>query len=73
MSFALQSAIKASRFSGIQMNAAQLGQAAMSAVRESIAQPVKTVLLEGAAFSGVFAFFLIPTLVFCFLYGVPRG
>jgi predicted PurR-regulated permease PerM len=57
---------------GHSMNASQLGQVAVSAMREWIDQPGKIVMLGGVAFSGVFGFFLIPTLLFYFLYSGPR-
>jgi predicted PurR-regulated permease PerM len=57
---------------GRSMNAAQLAQAAVSAVREWIDQPGKILLLGGVAFAAVWASFLIPTLLFYFLYSGPR-
>jgi predicted PurR-regulated permease PerM len=56
---------------GKSMNAAQISEAAMSAVREWIEQPGKIIVLGGATFAAVWAFFLIPTLLFYFLYGGP--
>jgi predicted PurR-regulated permease PerM len=56
---------------GRSMNAVQLAQAAVSAVREWIEQPGKLLLLGGAAFAAVWASFLIPTLLFYFLYSGP--
>jgi predicted PurR-regulated permease PerM len=57
---------------GRSMNADQLAQAAVSAVREWIERPGKLLLLGGVAFSAVFAFFLTITLLFYFLYSGPR-
>jgi predicted PurR-regulated permease PerM len=57
---------------GQSMNASQLTQAAVSATREWIEQPEKIMLLGGAAFGGVFGFFLSATLLFYFLYSGPR-
>jgi predicted PurR-regulated permease PerM len=57
---------------GQSMNASQLGRLTVSAMREWIDQPGKILLLGGVAFSGVFGFFLIPTLLFYFLYSGPR-
>jgi predicted PurR-regulated permease PerM len=57
---------------GHSMNASQLGQAAVSALREWIGQPGRIILLGGLAFAGVFGFFLIPTLLFYFLYSGQR-
>jgi predicted PurR-regulated permease PerM len=57
---------------GKSMNAAQLAQAAASAAREWIEQPGKILLLGGAAFAVIWATFLIPTLLFYFLYSGPR-
>lgn len=57
---------------GQPMNASQLTQAAVSATREWVGQPEKIMLLGGAAFGGVFGFFLTATLLFYFLYSGPR-
>jgi predicted PurR-regulated permease PerM len=57
---------------GKSMNAAQLADAAVSSVREWIDQPGKILLLGGITFAAVWAFFLIPTLLFYFLYSGPR-
>jgi predicted PurR-regulated permease PerM len=59
-------------FFGKSMNADQLALAAVSAVREWIERPGKLLFLGGVAFSAVFAFFLIATLLFYFLYSGPR-
>ena len=57
---------------GKSMNAGQLAQAAVSAVREWIDQPGRILLLGGVTFALVWASFLIPTLLFYFLYSGPR-
>jgi predicted PurR-regulated permease PerM len=57
---------------GKSMNATQLAQAAVSSVREWIEQPERILLLGGVTFGALWAFFLIPTLLFYFLYSGPR-
>jgi len=57
---------------GKSMNAAQLTQVVVSAVREWIEQPEQLLLLGGVTFAAVWAAFLIPTLLFYFLYSGPR-
>jgi predicted PurR-regulated permease PerM len=57
---------------GKSMNATQLAQATVSAVSEWIDQPGRILLLGGVAFAAVWGFFLIPTLLFYFLYSGPR-
>lgn len=57
---------------GKSMNATQLAEAVVSALREWIEQPGKILLLGGAAFAVMWAAFLIPTLLFYFLYSGPR-
>ena len=57
---------------GKSMNAEQISQATVSGMREWIEQPGKILLLGGAAFAAVWALFLIPTLLFYFLYSGPR-
>jgi predicted PurR-regulated permease PerM len=59
-------------FFGKSINATQLAQAAVSSVREWIEQPEKLLLLGGVTFAALWAFFLIPTLLFYFLYSGPR-
>jgi predicted PurR-regulated permease PerM len=59
-------------FFGKSMNATQLAQAAVSSLRGWIEQPEKILLLGGVTFAAVWAFFLIPTLLFYFLYSGPR-
>ncbi len=57
---------------GEPMNAAQLAQAAVSALREWIGQPGKMLLIGEIAFSTMFGFFLSVVLLFYFLYSGPR-
>jgi predicted PurR-regulated permease PerM len=57
---------------GKSMNASQLTQAAVSAAREWIEQPEKLFLLGGVTFAALWGSFLIPTLLFYFLYSGPR-
>jgi predicted PurR-regulated permease PerM len=57
---------------GQPMNAAQLAQTAVSALREWIGQPRKILLMGEVAFSTVFGFFLSLVLLFYFLYSGPR-
>jgi predicted PurR-regulated permease PerM len=57
---------------GQPMNAAQLAQTAVSAVREWIGQPRKILLLGEAAFAALFGFFMSVALLFYFLYSGPR-
>ncbi len=57
---------------GQPMNAVQLADAAVSAVREWIGQPGKILLLGEVAFSTVFGFFLSLVLLFYFLYSGPQ-
>jgi predicted PurR-regulated permease PerM len=57
---------------GQSMNAAQLAQATVSAVREWIDQPRKILLFGAMTFATIFVSFLIPTLLFYFLYSGPR-
>src|SRR5262249_17299655 len=57
---------------GQSMNAAELAQAIVSSVREWIDRPGEILLLGGVAFAAMWAFFLIPTLLFYFLYSGPR-
>jgi len=57
---------------GKSMNAGQLAQAAVSAVREWIDQPGRILFLGGVTFALAWASFLIPTLLFYFLYSGPR-
>jgi predicted PurR-regulated permease PerM len=57
---------------GKSMNATQLTQVVVSSVREWIEQPEKLLLLGGVTFAALWASFLIPTLLFYFLYSGPR-
>jgi len=57
---------------GQSMNATQLAEAAVSSVRGWIDRPGKILFLGGVAFAAAWAFFLIPTLLFYFLYSGPR-
>jgi predicted PurR-regulated permease PerM len=57
---------------GKSMNATQLAQVLVSAVREWIERPEKILLLGGVTFAALWGFFLIPTLLFYFLYSGPH-
>jgi predicted PurR-regulated permease PerM len=57
---------------GKSLNAAQLAEVAVSAVRQWIEQPEKILLLGGVTFAALWGSFLIPTLLFYFLYSGPR-